>query len=451
LNFYRGVLHTRELKILKATVLSILSSLFGYNSTILNMENIEMRLLIKQGIILTMNETVPIGCNKDSLQQTGTILDPGDILIEDGKIIHIAPNIENSEPSITEVIYANGCFVMPGIIESHCHIGITEERSTKEGDDCNESTDPVTPYLRALDAINPMDSAFYEAIKAGITSVMVGPGSTNIIGGQFLFMKTWGSRRIDDLVVKHPAAMKAAFGENPKVFYGEKDIMPSTRMGIASMLREVLFEAKQYFEKKCSAQENGEPFLEDFRKEPWIPVLKREIPLKSHVHRCDDILTAIRVATEYHIDLTLDHCSEGHLIVDFIKETGFPAIIGPDMASRNKLEVENMAFKTAGILNRAGITVAITTDHPVSLIQTLPLCAGLAAKNGLGIPSALLAITKNPAKICRVDHLVGSLEIGKDADIAIFDGNPMELFTQCLYTIINGQIVYRYEDDMRPN
>ena len=407
-----------------------------------------MKLLIKQGIVFTMNETVPPNCARDSLQQTGTILDPGDVLIEDGKIIDISPNIPVHEPYSTEVLYASGCFVMPGIIESHCHIGITEERAGKEGNDCNESTTPITPYLRALDAINPMDAAFYEAKKAGITSVMVGPGSTNVIGGQYVFMKTWGSRRVDDLVIMHPAAMKASFGENPKTFYGDMDRMPSTRMAIASMLREELFEAKQYYQCKCEAMNKNESFQQNFRLEPWIPVLRREIPVKAHVHRCDDILTAIRIAKEFEIDLTLDHCSEGHLIIDFLKEARFPAIVGPGLASRNKVEIENLAFKTAGILDQAGITVAITTDHPVTLIQTLPLCAGLAAKNGLSIPHALLAITKNAAKICRVDHLVGSLEIGKEADIAIFDGNPMEIFTQCLYTIIHGKIVYRFDKDM---
>ncbi|MDD5936235.1 MAG: amidohydrolase, partial [Clostridiales bacterium] len=326
-----------------------------------------MKLLIKQGIVLTMNQTHR-ELNTDDLDNTGTIYSPGDILIEDGIIKEVSSSIDTSKHNPDQIIDATGLFVLPGIIEAHCHIGITEEKTGKEGDDCNECANPITPYLRALDAVNPMDAAFHEAVKAGITSVMVGPGSSNIVGGQFMFMKTCGSRRIDDLVVLQPAAMKVAFGENPKTLYGDKDVLPTTRMSIAAMLREELFKAKQYYKKKQKAQEKGDDFEEDFHLECYLPVLRKEIPLKAHAHRTDDIITAIRIAKEFDVDLTLDHCSEGHLIVNKIKETGFPAIVGPDLASRSKIEVENMAFKTAGILNKAGITVAITTDHPVSLI-----------------------------------------------------------------------------------
>ncbi len=401
-----------------------------------------MKLLIKHGIILTMDQVNRVR-HSDHIENTGTLYNPGDILIEDGLIKHISSQIDIPEDDSIQVINANGCYVIPGIIEAHCHIGITEEKTGIEGDDANETASPITPYLRAIDAVNPMDAAFHEAVKAGITSVMVGPGSSNVVGGQFMFMKTCGSRKIEDLAVLNPAAMKVAFGENPKTLYGEKDVLPTTRMSIAAMLREELFKAKKYYLKKRKALEDGEDFDEDFHMECYLPVLRKEIPLKAHVHRTDDILTAVRIAKEFDVDITLDHCSEGHLIVDEIKETGFPCIVGPDLASRSKIEVENMAFKTAGILNNAGITVAITTDHPVSLIQSLPFCAGLAAKNGLGIADALLAITSNAAKICRVDHRLGTLQPGKDADIAIFDGNPMEIFTHCLYTIINGEIVYQ--------
>lgn len=404
-----------------------------------------MKLIIKNGIILTMDQ-VNRERHSDHIENTGTIYNPGDILIEDGLIKQISSHIDITDDSSIQVIDANGCYVMPGIIEAHCHIGITEEKTGIEGDDSNETANPITPYLRAIDAVNPMDAAFHEAVKVGITSVMVGPGSSNVVGGQFMFMKTCGSRKVDDLVVLAPAAMKVAFGENPKTLYGEKDVLPTTRMSIAAMLREELFNAKRYFFKKQKAIENGDDFDEDFHLECYLPVLRKEIPLKAHVHRTDDILTAIRIAREFNLDVTLDHCSEGHLIVDEIKDSGFPAIVGPDLASRSKIEVENMAFKTAGILNKAGITVAITTDHPVSLIQSLPICAGLAAKNGLGIADALLAITSNAARICRVDHRVGTLQPGKDADIAIFDGNPMEIFTHCLYTIISGEVVYQMKD-----
>ncbi len=301
--------------------------------------------------------------------------------------------------------------------------------------------DPVTPYLRAIDAINTMDAAFDDAVRAGITGAMVGPGSSNVVGGQFAFLKTKG-RRVDDLVVKAPAAMKVAFGENPKVNYSGQGKSPSTRMAIAGLLRQELDRAVQYARKKEAARAEGETFEEDFTLECWLPVLRGEIPLKAHVHRADDIFSAVRIAKEFNLKMTLDHCSEGHLIAEELAQEGFPAIVGPDLASRNKIEVQNMAFKTVGILNRAGVTTAITTDHPVSLIQSLPLCAGLAVKAGLPLEEGYRAITLYPARICQVEDRLGSLEVGKDADIAIFTGNPMEVFTETLYTIIDGKVVY---------
>ncbi len=342
------------------------------------------------------------------------------------------------------ILDVKGAWVMPGIIEAHCHVGITEEKNGTSGDDGNEITNPITPALRGLDAINPMDPEFHAAIKAGITSVMAGPGSANVVGGQFVFMKTRG-RCMDDMIVKAPAAMKVAFGENPKRNYGDMGKMPATRMAIASLLREELFRAKQYKEKK----DNGSLEEEDFKMEQWLPVLNREIPLKAHVHRTDDILTAIRIAKEFNLDMTLDHCTEGHLIAGEIAESGFPAIVGPDLTARSKIEVQNMDFKTSGILSKAGVTVAVTTDHPVSILQYLPICAGLAVKKGLPMEEGLKAITINAAKICRVDDRVGSLEPGKDGDIAIFTGNPMETFTETLYTIIDGEVVYDYRRDER--
>ena len=367
----------------------------------------------------------------------------GCIHIRDGKIAEIGERGETAfHPAPRErVIEVSQGLIMPGIIEAHCHMGITEEKKGAEGDDCNETVDPITPYLRAVDAINTMDAAFDDAVRAGITSAMIGPGSSNVVGGQFAFLKTRG-RRVDDLIVKAPAAMKVAFGENPKVNYSGEGKSPSTRMAIAAMLREELTKANVYARRKKSAADNGEDFEEDFRMECWLPVLEREIPLKAHVHRVDDIFTAIRIAKEFRLKMTLDHCSEGHMIAEELAKEGFPAIVGPDLASRNKIEVQNMAFKTVGVLSQAGVMTAITTDHPVSLIQSLPLCAGLAVKSGLDMEEGYKAITIHPAVICGVDHRVGSLEVGKDADIAIFTGNPMEVFTRTLYTIIDGQVVY---------
>lgn len=366
----------------------------------------------------------------------------GYVRIEQGRIAAVGDMRECDRSLLKnrkdiQVIDAKGNLVMPGIIEAHCHMGITEEKKGMEGDDCNENVNPITPYLRAIDAINPLDAAFHDALQAGITSAMIGPGSANVVGGQFAFLKTHG-RCIDRMIVKAPAAMKVAFGENPKVNYSGQGNSPVTRMAIAAMLREELTKAKAY-QKKRENDPEKEP---DFRYECWLPVLKGEIPIKAHAHRADDILTAVRIAKEFGLRMTIDHCSEGHLIMEELKAAGFPAIVGPDMASRNKIEVQNMAFKTVGLLSQSGILTAITTDHPVSRIQFLPICAGLAVKAGMDMEEGLKAITINAARICGVADRVGSLAVGKDADIAIFDGNPMEVFTRTLCTIVDGKIVY---------
>lgn len=383
-------------------------------------------MVIINGKIFTMEEE-PVEC--------GYVRTNGKQIEEIGFMEDFRPKSQKEE-----VLDVNGAWVLPGLIESHAHIGISEEKIGIIGDDCNEGTTPVTATLRAIDAVNPMDAAFHDAIRAGITSVMVGPGSSNVVGGQFMFMKTQG-RCIDRMVVKTPAAMKVAFGENPKTCYGDRDKYPATRMGVAALLRKTLYEASQYKKDKVS----GKLIKEDFEMEPWIPVLNKEIPLKAHAHRADDILTAIRIAKEFDVELTIDHGTESHLIADEIRASGFPVIVGPDLTARSKLEVKNMNFKTNRVLYEAGVLFSITTDHPVTLMQYLPLCAGLAVKYGLPLEEGLKAITINAAKICRVDDKVGSLKKGKHADIAIFSGNPMEIFTKTLYTIIDGEIVYDAE------
>lgn len=376
-------------------------------------------MLITGGKIITMNDLV---------LENGYIRTTGKMISEIGDMNDLPEN----DNDIT--LDVHGCLVMPGIIDAHSHIGIIEEKKGTIGDDCNECTNPVTPSLRAIDAINPMDAAFHEAVAAGITGVLAGPGSANVIGGQFAFIKTHG-RCIDDMIVKAPAAMKAALGENPKVCYSDQNKYPSTRMANAALLRETLQKARLY------KPEDGY----DADMEAMQPVLQKKIPMKIHVHRADDILTAIRIAKEFDINITLDHCTEGHLVAEYVKKSGFPAIVGTDLTSKNKIEVANMSFKTCGVLNEAGVLTAITTDHPVALIQYLPLCAGLSVRAGLPMEEAYKAITINPAKICGVDARVGSLEIGKDADIAIFDGNPMNTFTNTVYTIIDGKVVYSKE------
>ncbi|PJI07296.1 MULTISPECIES: amidohydrolase [Clostridium] len=384
-------------------------------------------LLIKNGKIMTMaNDNYEKGC----------------ILIEKGKIVEVAENIKESENM--EVIDASNLTVMPGIIDAHCHIGIDEQDIGNVGLDINEIANPVTPDLKAIDAVNPMDSAFKDAVMAGVTGVMTGPGSANVIGGQFVFMKTFG-KCIDNMVVLEPAAVKAAFGENPKRVYGRKGKSPVTRMAIAGLLREVLTNAQNYRYKKISAEAKGENFDKNLKMEALIPVIDGKIPLKIHAHRADDILTAIRIGKEFNLKITLDHCTEGHLISDEIKNSGFPVLVGPLMSSRSKSELLNKTLKTPGILSSEGIKTAIITDHPVVPIQYLSLCAGLSVREGMKMEEAFKAITINAAEICGVDNRVGSIEKGKDADIAIFNDNPMDTFTKTIYTIIDGNIVYKCE------
>jgi len=378
-------------------------------------------LLIKNGLLFTMDSEQPR---------------QADMLIQDGKIKKIASSIAPEKDM--KVVDAQGLRVLPGFIDAHSHIGIAQEKETIQGDITNEGTNPITPCMRAIDAVNPMDSAFHNAVATGVTGVLVGPGSANPIGGQFAFIKTHG-RRIDDMIVLAPAAIKIAFGENPMTNYGMNGNMPSTRMAIASLIREELFKAQQYFANQSSSQQK------DFAMECYRDLFEKKIPLKAHVHRADDILTAIRIAKEFDLGLTLDHCTEGHLIAEEIAQSGYPAIIGPTLASRTKDEVSQSDFKTPGILQRAGVTVALTTDHPVSRIQHLPLCAGLAAKEGWDDQHALRAITIDAARICRVAHRLGSLTPGKDADFVIWDGNPLEIRANVKATFINGRQVWPHK------
>lgn len=376
-------------------------------------------LLIKNGLLYTM-------------EHEGIMR--GDLLIKNGKIEKIAKEIPIHEG--TPTFDASGLQILPGFIDAHSHIGLAEEKISTTNDTTNENTNPITPALRAIDGINPMDPAFHNALAVGITGVMVGPGSANAIGGQFAFIKTAG-RCIDDMVVLAPAAIKLAFGENPINCYGTNGNMPSTRMGTASLIREELFLARQYL---IDRQNQNTP--ECFTKECYRDLFDKKIPLKAHVHRADDIFTAIRIAKEYDLLLTLDHCTEGHLIAEEIAAAGFPAIVGPSLASRTKNEVSLSDFKTPGILAKAGVKVALTTDHPVSRIHHLPICAAMAAKEGLGERDALRAITIHAAEICRVDHRVGSLKVGKDADIAIYRGNPLDITSTLVMTLIDGKVVW---------
>jgi imidazolonepropionase-like amidohydrolase len=385
-------------------------------------------ILIKKGKILTMNDR---------------IYEMGDILIKGKKILDIGENLE--VPKDAEVIDAKGMWVMPGIVDAHCHIGMWEDGIGFEGSDGNEATDPVTPELRAIDGINPEDHCFREARENGITTVVTGPGSANVIGGQFAALKTYG-RRVDDMVIKEPLALKVAFGENPKWVYDGQKKAPSTRMATAAILRENLIKAQNYKRKLEQGEKDPDKMPDrDLKMEILVKVLNREIPLKAHAHRADDILTALRIAREFNVDITLDHCTEGHRISDFLLEEEAKVIVGPLFSERSKVELKNMTFKAPGILSKAGVKVAMMTDHPVIPIQYLPVCAAIAVKEGMEEMEALKSITINAAEITGIADRVGSLEPGKDADIVIFDGHPLEFRTRAIWVFIDGYAVKKPE------
>ena len=365
----------------------------------------------------------------------------GDILIENGKIIEIGTNISHQQDA--QVIDANGNQVYPGFIDAHTHLGLWEDGMGFEGADGNEETDPITPHLNPIDGINPMERSFEEARNGGITSVCSTPGSANVMGGQCIAIKTVG-RRIDKMVIKNPVASKIAFGENPKSCYGQEEKAPQTRMAIAAMLRETLKEAEQYLDAILMHEEDDENEKPDYdiKMESLLPVLRREIPFKVHAHRADDMFTAVRIAKEFNLRLTLDHCTEGHLIVEDLVEEGYPVVVGPSLSERSKIELRNLTFDTAGILSNAGMNVSLTTDHPVVPLHYLPICAGIAVKHGMMYEKAIEAITINAAKLLGIEDRVGSLEIGKDADIVIWDNDPLEIQSNVLYTIIDGKVVY---------
>jgi len=391
-------------------------------------------LLVKNGKILTM---------------AGTQYENGYILVDRGKIIKIGDNLAQLDEHLVQggdikVIDAKGKFVLPGLIDAHCHIGLWEDSVGFEGEDGNEMTDPVTPHLRAIDGIYHSDRAFAEARESGITTVVTGPGSANVIGGQFAALKTYG-RRIEEMIIKEPVAMKVAFGENPKAVYSEKRQAPMTRMATAAILRESLMKAKEYKQLlddyNSNKEDNDKPDF-DIKLEALIKVLNKEIPLKAHAHRADDILTAIRIAREFDVDIIIEHCTEGHLIKDILAEEGVAAVVGPLLTDRSKIELRNQSLRNPGELSNAGVMVAIMTDHPCVPIQYLSLCAAMAVREGMKEEDALKAITINAARITGIDDRVGSLEVGKDADIIIFDGHPLELKSRAVTTIIDGKVVY---------
>lgn len=367
----------------------------------------------------------------------------GDVAIENGKIVAVGQSLSYSDAEVRNV---TGMTVMPGIVDPHCHIGMWEDAMGFEGADGNECTNPITPELRAIDAINPYDRCFEEAAAGGVTTCVTGPGSANVIGGQFVAIKTYGDS-VDDMVLRFPVAVKAAFGENPKRVYNGKNQTPSTRMATAALMRKALIEAQEYNEKLERGKADPEKMPErNLGKEILARVIRRELPMKIHAHRADDILTAIRICREFKLRYTLDHCTEGYLITDKLKEALSEdcegIIVGPLLTDRSKIELKNLSFKAPKVLEQAGIEYAMMTDHPVTPEQYLPICTAVAVREGASEEGALKAITINAAKITGIADRVGSIEVGKDADIAVFSGHPFDFRSRCVLTLVNGKVAH---------
>ena len=378
-------------------------------------------ILIRNARVLTMEDD--------------KVIQGGEILMDGGKIVDVGSAL--SAPG-AQVVDARGMYALPGVVDAHCHIGMFEDGMGFEGDDGNEATDPLTPQLRALDAINPMDRCFSEALSCGVTCAATGPGSANVIGGQFLAMKTNG-HDLEQMVIQEPLAMKAAFGENPKRVYSGKHQAPETRMATAAILRNALMEAREYLKKKEQGGDKAPDF--DLKKEMLSKVLTRELLLKCHAHRADDILTAIRIAKEFNLRISLEHCTEGYLIADEIARSGRSAILGPLGGFPQKPEVQLQSLEAAGILYRAGVKVAIMTDLPANHLWYLPMAVGMCVGAGLPEEEGFKTITINAAEILGLQDRLGSLEPGKDADVAIFSGNPIrDLWCRCTATVMDGEV-----------
>ena len=379
--------------------------------------------LIKNGLVYTMS--------KDEAEHL-------DLLIDGSVFVKVEPHLEPEAD--WEVIDAAGMNIFPGFIDAHSHLGMQESAIGFEGQDTNEMTDILTPHLRAIDGINPMDITFKEAALGGVTTVGTGPGSANVLGGTFCAIKTVG-HRVDDMVINDCVAMKCAFGENPKRCYKDKNNF--SRMSTAAKLREMLLKAKEYDEKKQSAKGNPCKMPKwDMKLEALLPVIHKEIPLKAHAHQANDIFTAIRIAKEFDVRMTLEHVTDGALIAEELaQEKDFMLAVGPSLHSRSKFECKNLDFNAPAALSNAGIPISIITDAPVVPQQYLAMCAGLAVQAGMKPIEALKAITINPARHLGVDHRVGSIEVGKDADLVIVDGSPFEILDTVSMVFVNGERV----------
>jgi len=371
----------------------------------------------------------------------------GTVLIRDGRIAAVGSAVPIPDGAL--VVDATGKWVLPGFIEAHGHVGVSEEAEGWAGQDTNELTEPVTAHVRAIDAINPADMGFRDAISGGVLAVNVNPGSGNPIGGQTVAMKCWG-RTVDEMALRQPSGMKSALGENPKRVYGEQKKTPSTRLGTAAVIRGALVDAANYLRRieaeAAKPEAERKPVDRDLKLEALGQVLRREIPWRQHCHRADDIATAIRIADEFGYNLVIDHGTEAHLLADILAARDIPVVIGPLLTSRSKVELRNRSLANPGRLAIAGVTIAITTDHPVVPVNFLVHQASLAVKDGLDRETALRALTINPARIAGIDDRLGSIEPGKDADLVIWSGDPLDVLSRAERAFIGGDEVYSYSD-----
>ena len=372
----------------------------------------------------------------------GPVIPHGYVEVENGKIRAVGEMSARTAAAAGPVYDAGGGHILPGFIDAHCHLGMFGNALGFEADDGNESTDPCTPQLRAIDAINPQDRCFREAREGGVTTVLTGPGSANPIAGQFAAIKTDG-RWVDEMVLRAPAAMKMALGENPKTVYNERKETPITRMATAAVIRQELSKTLEYMDKqdKADAEEDTDAPDYDAKLEAMIPVLRGELPVHIHAHRADDIATAVRICREFGLKYVIVHGTEGHLLPELLAAEGAGVITGPSLTDRSKPELANLTIENPAILARAGVPVAICTDHPVIPIQYLPICAALAVRGGLEPEEALAAITIHPARLAGLDKRVGSLEPGKDADIVVTTGHPLDWNGKVRYVFIGGKQV----------
>ncbi|MDT7727276.1 MAG: hypothetical protein QOI21_3852 [Actinomycetota bacterium] len=375
----------------------------------------------------------------------GDPIDGGTVLIEDGKIVAVGTDADVDVPEDAELVDASGSWVLPGFIDAHAHLGVHEEGEGWSGNDTNEMTDPNGARFRAIDGIDPFEAGFDDALAGGVTSVVIKPGSGNPIGGQTIGVKTWG-RTAFDLVFAEDVSVKSALGENPKRVYGDKGKTPSTRLGVASIIRDAFTGARNYAAQREHARAEGKPFDVDLSKETLAKVLDGELFWDQHVHRADDMVTAIRLADEFGYKLVINHGTEGHLIADLLAERDIPIILGPLFTTRSKVELRNRTLRSAGILARAGVKIAITTDHPVIPINFLVYQAALAVKDGLDPDVALRALTVNPAAMLDLDDKVGSLKPGLDADVVIWSGDPLDVMNRAMRVFVRGKDVYHFDD-----